>query len=85
MNFTQHFIWQLCVTALGGGNNSLPVYILRDTVFLFGIVAYSFLTDCILKELDFYRVYEYSESHQTQFCPLPYVCRPICHLLARWL
>lgn len=61
--------------------NSLPVYIWRNTVFLFGIVAYSFLTDCILKELDFYRFYEYSESHQNRLCPLPYVSRPICHFL----
>lgn len=61
--------------------NSLPVYIWRNTVFLFGIVAYSFLTDCILKELDFYRFYEYSESRQNQLCPLPYVSRPICHFL----
>lgn len=61
--------------------NSLPVYIWRNTVFLFGIVAYSFLTDCILKELDFFRFYEYSESRQNRLCPLPYVSRPICHFL----
>lgn len=60
------------------GSSPGHVYILRNTVFLFGTVAYSFLTDCVLKGLAFYRVYEYSESHQNQFRPLPHASRPIC-------
>lgn len=84
IDFRWCFIQQLCVTAIGGGKSSLHVYILRNTVFLFGTVAYSFLTDCILKDLDIYRFYEYSESHQNQFCPLPYVSISICHLRAGW-
>lgn len=37
----------------GHGKSFHPMYILRNTVFLFATIAYSFLTDCILKGLDF--------------------------------